>query len=219
MKNPNIISRDFCLPGSQCNGELQATLLPDNTIHVQVSFLHEHYSPENECDGPAGQGDVVVKYPENADLYQTIMTIFNKLTEDHQFYLRDDRDKYIDSIFCFKEFVQANLQLPYIERNDEYGWGLLELVPENMKYLSTEDDVFEPYTDESITIYGEVFADGTFTYDNPVISRQMDKKYYEITRGKLVWCIKYNAKTKEYEYNPKFEKRYQEYLESLVRGP
>ena len=221
MKRPNMFDRDFDLPGNRCNGNLEASLLPNNMIHVQVSFLHENRDYENYlfCDGPAGQGDVVVKYPENADLYQTIMTIFNKLTEDHQFYLRDDKNKYKDHIFCFKEFVQANLQLPYIERNDEYGWGLLELIPENMKYLGIKDDAFTPSSEKSITIYGEVFDDGTFIYDNPVISRQSNKKYYEMTRGKLVWCVQINPETKEYEYDPEFDKRYQEYVDSLVRGP
>lgn len=220
MKRLNTFGRDFDLPDSRCNGNFQATLLPGNTIHVQVSCLHENRDYENyrDCDGPAGQGDVVVKYPENADLYTTIMTIFNKLTEDHQFYLRNDKDKYIDSIFCFKEFVQANLQLPYTERNDEYGWGLLELIPENMKYVDAKDDAFKPSSEKNIIIYGEVLDDGTFIYDNPVISRQSNKEYYEMTRGKLVWCVQKNPETKNYEYDPEFEERYQEYVDSLANG-
>ena len=216
MKYPNIIVRNFDLPDSRCNGNLEASLLLDNTIHIQVSFLHENrdYENYNDCDGPAGQGDVVVKYPKNADLYTTIMTIFDKLTEDHHFYLVNDKNKYIDRIFCFDYFVKANLELPYIERNDEYGCGFLEFIPENIKYLETTN---ESYTQipECITIYGEVFNDGSFIYDNPVISRQSNKKYYEITRGKLVWCIKMNPETLEYEYDPEFEENYQKFLDLI----
>ena len=218
MNKSHVISRDFDVSGSRCGGNLDATFLPDNTIHIQVSFLHENYSPENECDGPGSQGDVIVKYPENADLYTTIMTIFNKLTEDHQFSLRSDKDKYIDSICCFKEYVEANPQLPYIERNDKYGWGLLELIPENMKYVDADDEPFSPCSEKSIIIYGEVLDDGTFIYDNPVISKHVDKKYYEMTRGKLVWCVQINPETNEYEYDPNFEERYQEYVNSLANG-
>ena len=225
MKYPNIIERDFGFFEKIGIGSIIAKFLPNNTIYVRVKWLHDNISPDNWCDYD-DDADVVVKYPENVDLYQTVITIFDKLTEDHQFYLRNK--KYIDRIVCLPKFVKANPKLPYIKLS-EWGW-MLEFIPENMKYVNTADEIFispvekmrKKYvntaeelfeaTKNNITIYGEVFDDGTFIYDYPVISRYMNKKYYDITRGKLVWCIKLNMETSEYEYDPKFEENYQKYL-------
>jgi hypothetical protein len=206
MKYPNNIVREFGFFEKNGIGSINAKFLPNNTIYVKVNLLHDNISPDNWCDYN-GEADVVVKYPENVDLYQTVITIFDKLTEDHQFYLRNK--KYIDRIVCRQKFVQANPQLPYIKLY-EWGW-MLEFIPENMKYVNTAEELFEA-TKNNITIYGEVFDDGTFIYDYPVISRYMDKKYYDITRGKMVWCIKLNMETSEYEYDPKFEEKYLKYL-------
>ena len=202
MEWPNYVYRDFNLPGDYY-GEIEIVVLPDNTLHVQVNSLHQNYTMDYLIDCPAGQADVVVKYHENLDLYTVITTVLDKLTDDHKYYLHNSKNS-TDYIYCLPKFVEKNPHLPYITRN-ESGGALLAFTPENTKYEARE---------EYITLYGDVNKDGLFTYDYPVISREMTKEYYDLTRRHNVRRIKLDPESLEYMVDPEFEERYQAYLAS-----
>jgi len=158
-------------------------------------------------DCQAGQADVVVKYHENLDLFTVMSAILDKLTLDHQYYLYNSK-KSTDVIYCYPEFVKENPDLPYHPRDETGGSALLDFTVENMKYVGVNNSDYKADA-ENITIYGEVTEDGLFAYDYPVISREMDKKYYEMTRGHNVRRIKLDPESLEYMIDPEFEKYYQ----------
>lgn len=195
MEHPNFVYRNFNTPQDD-RGEIEIFILPDNKLHIQVDGLHENYgSPYDGIDGPCSQADLVVKYYENLDLFTTITTILDKLTDDHRYYLGKNR-KFTDLIHCFSKFVKDNSELPYIEYGDLQssdkftGWASLEFTPENMKYVGVSNRDYED-DKELITLYGEVNKDGLFTYDYPVISNNMGKEYYVLTRGHNVLRVQY----------------------------
>jgi len=207
MESPNYVYRDFNLPGDYY-GEIEVVVLPGNKLHVQVNSLHQNYTMDYLIDCPAGQADVVVKYHENMDLYTVITTILDKLTDDHRYYLYNSKIS-ADYIYCFSNFVENNPDLPYITRNESGGGALLAFTPENMKYVDVRNTDYEAHEDY-ITLYGEVNNYGSFTYDYPVISREMTKEYYDLTRGHNVRRIKLDPESLEYVVDPEFEERYRE---------
>ena len=211
MEYPNYVYRDFNLPGDYY-GEIEIVLLPGNKLHIQVNSLHQNYTLDYIIDCPGGQADVVVKYHENMNLYTVITTILDKLTDDHRYYLYNSKNS-TDYIYCFPKFIENNPDLPYIKHN-ELGGALLAFIPENMKYVDVQKTDYE--TDkEYITLYGEVNANDLFTYDYPIISREMSKEYYDLTRGYNVRRVKLNPESLEYMIDPEFEERYQEYLATM----
>ena len=235
MEHPNFVYRDFNIPPGSFE-EIEVVILPDNKLHIQVNSLHENLNGFEHYlqgpDGPCSQADLVVKYHDNLDLFTTIITILDKLTDDHRYYLGKNR-KFTDKIHCFSEFVKDNPDLPYIEYGDLQssdkfgkglsasslltskvvkppekfaGWASLEFTPENMKYVGVSNRNYED-NEKFIILYGEVNEDGLFTYDYPLISRGMDKKYYDITRGHNVLRITFNPGSYEYVIDPEFSKR------------
>ena len=227
MEWPNYVYRDFNLPNNYY-GEIEIVILPENKLHIQVNSLHQNYTLDYLIDCPAGQADIVVKYHHNnLDLFTVITTILDKLTDDHRYYLGNNC-KFSDFIYCYPEFVKDNPDLPYIQCNDIYGWALLEFTLENMKYVGVKTSDYasrngsnagisvsysegrrrspEEYDadEELITLYGDVNQDGMFTYDYPVISREMSKKYYDITRRHNVRRIKLEPDSLEYIIDPNF---------------
>jgi hypothetical protein len=197
-------------------GEIEITILPDNKLHITVNSLHENINGYEHGmqgpDGPGCQADLVVKYQDNLDLFTVITTILDKLTDDHRYYLADylgNKRKYTDYIHCFPEFMKDNPDLPYIKYGDtdepDENGSKLEFTPENMKYMGVQDSVYEEIED-CITLYGEVNTNGIFSYDYPVISRNMSQKYYDITRGRNVLQITLDPETYEYIIDPEFNK-------------
>jgi hypothetical protein len=215
MEHPNFVYRDLNKPPSGSFEEIEVVILPDNKLHIQVNSLHENQNGfEHNLqgpDGPCSQADLVVKYHDNLDLFTTITTILDKLTDDHRYYLGKNR-KFTDKIHCFPEFVKDNPDLPYIEYGDLQssdkfaGWASLEFTPENMKYVGVSNRDYED-DEKLITLYGEVNEDGLFTYDYPLISRGMDQEYYDITRGHNVLRITFNPGSYKYVIDPEFSKR------------
>jgi hypothetical protein len=202
MEWSNYVYRDFNIPHDE-PGEIEIIILPDNNLHVQINSLHQNYTMDYLIDCPAGQADLVVKYHDNLNLFTVITTILDKLTDDHRYYLGKNR-KFSDFIYCYPEFVKDNPDLPYIKYNEIYGWALLEFTQENMKYVGVKNSDYEA-DEELITLYGEVNKDGLFIYDYPIISREMCKKYYDMTRGHNVRRIKLEPDSLEFIIDPEFK--------------
>ena len=202
MEWSNYVYRDFNIPHDE-PGEIEIIILPDNNLHIQINSLHQNYTMDYQIDCPAGQADLVVKYHDNLNLFTVITTILDKLTDDHRYYLGKNR-KFSDFIYCYPEFVKDNPDLPYIKYNEIYGWALLEFTQENMKYLGVKNSDYEA-DEELITLYGEVNKDGLFIYDYPIISREMCKKYYDMTRGHNVRRIKLEPDSLEFIIDPEFK--------------
>jgi hypothetical protein len=210
MEYPNFVIRDF----SEL-GEIQITILPDNKLHVMIRELHVNFNGykhgKQGPDGPGCQADLVVKYQDNFDLFTVITTVLDKLTDDHRYYLAEYLSydcKISDCIHCFSEFVKDNPDLSYIEygvqQSSNAGWASLEFSQENMKYVGVHSGYKE--FEDCITLYGEVNTNGIFSYDYPIISRDMDQKYYDITRGHNVRRITLDPETYEYIIDPEFNK-------------
>jgi hypothetical protein len=202
MEWSNYVYRDFNIPHDE-PGEIEIIILPDNNLHVQINSLHQNHTMDYLIDCPAGQADLVVKYHDNLNLFTVITTILDKLTDDHRYYLGKNR-KFSDFIYCYPEFVKDNPDLPYIKYNEIYGWALLEFTQENMKYVGVKNSDYEA-DEELITLYGEVNKDGLFIYDYPIISREMCKKYYDMTRGHNVRRIKLEPDSLEFIIDPEFK--------------
>lgn len=202
MEWSNYVYRDFNIPHDE-PGEIEIIILPDNNLHIQINSLHQNYTMDFQIDCPAGQADLVVKYHDNLNLFTVITTILDKLTDDHRYYLGKNR-KFSDFIYCYPEFVKDNTDLPYIKYNEIYGWALLEFTQENMKYVGVKNSDYEA-DEELITLYGEVNKDGLFIYDYPIISREMCKKYYDMTRGHNVRRIKLEPDSLEFIIDPEFK--------------
>jgi hypothetical protein len=75
--------------------EIVLYIVNDHTIELQVMGLHDN----EPIDTPCNQATVVVEYPPNASRYDVIMLILNKITKDHDYYLRDNYT-HVDKILC-----------------------------------------------------------------------------------------------------------------------
>lgn len=176
-------------------GYINVYLLNSKTkIELCIMFLQENGMP----DDIAGQAIVMIDYPEDASLYNIINCIFEKITEDHKYKL--DGIQYIDIIYCSDEFVKTNTNLEILYDETNFGhW--IPFTKENTQYLEYETEESEPYDEKYVIIYGKVEYDSTkegglvFTYDAPIVSKDVTKEYYEITRGRRVWDVRYNRKT------------------------
>jgi len=90
LKNcPTYIYRDFRITVNEDDtrgdqywfGSIELFLLKNNIIQLQVEGLQDN----EYIDGAACQADVLIKYPDNIPLYDVILTILNKITDDHSY--------------------------------------------------------------------------------------------------------------------------------------
>lgn len=213
-------SEDIHVPVNHFIGGIQVELgMDDHRIRLMVTGLQESGNAYFPLDYPCGQADLMVTIEPTIDLYDAIMTTMDKITADHQYYLRGN--PYKDFVLCSNVLVQEHPELCY-ESNDQercyMGGHWMPFTRESMAYVDREQEQEEmvieegiysylpeigeiredndpPVTWKSITIHGEVKLDHdghpVFTYDYPIISRDMGRKYYELTRGKRVCDITY----------------------------
>jgi hypothetical protein len=95
------------------------------------------------------------------------------------------------------EFVKK-----YPEKCNEGCTPWMEIRPDTVQYL----DFFEEFNNKYgfhvnpkyCIIHGNITYDSSgslsFVYDNPIVSRGVDKEYYRLTRGKIVWEVSRNKK-------------------------
>jgi hypothetical protein len=174
-----FVARDFNTPTNHI-GEMVAYLSIDTNhnkiIAVDVLNLHE-----------LGQAWIRIKYDVSIDLYDTILSIFNKLTVDiYQEKLKKGQVKGIyksdpnytglsitpeyKDILCLDEATEHSLYSEY------WGQYYTPFTRESVALLEEYDDGEEEEDDTKYYIvYGEVLENGEFIYNKPILSND----YYE----------------------------------------
>ena len=129
-----------------------------NKENVGYMELNSQYLNDNGNYLDFDQVTIILDYPKEAPIYDVIMTIFEKLTDDHRYKLDeikfDEIEKkytlkcmeYKDLIYCPDEFVKLYPEIKDHLIDDHY----LPFTPENSKYLGdyiTVEDEFTPYSD------------------------------------------------------------------------
>jgi hypothetical protein len=176
-------------------------------IELQVEGLHEN----GQIDGTWTQAIVKIKYSPNTNLYDVIKTILDKITYDYQYKLTNA--SYKDLILCSNTLVEKHPEKCNDGNGTYMGCKWMEFCPENIQYVEYFKEFYEKNgwhddLDEFNIIYGEVTYNQDenkydFVYDYPIVSKDMPKEYYEITRGRNVWDIEYDSDTDTYYVDPK----------------
>lgn len=170
-------------------GSIEVELMTNHRVQLTVEGLQENYP----MDYPCGQSDVRVTIID-LPVYDAIVTILDQITEDYQYRIRGQ--PYHDFVLCDDAFRRDHPELlselnistilkPYV------GGAWVPFTRETLPYLKIwrDDEVHQTESDE-ILLLGQV-ASSSFTYDFPMISRDMSKEYYELTRGQRLCDVSY----------------------------
>lgn len=179
-------------------------------IELKIMGLQENgdYMEPGSKPDHGGQANVIVKYPINACIYNLIMIIFDKLTKDHKYSLQISDTKTHDVIICSDDFIKKYPEKCNYNIEETFVGGVwIPFNLENIKYLDCEKDNIDECSDnEFIILQGKVdydkYGNLEFKYDTPIISNNMSKEYYEITRGNRVWDIIMDKTTGKYKIEP-----------------
>lgn len=182
-------------------GYIDAHITNNNIIELQIMGLQD-----NGYYLDYGQAAVIIEYPLKAPLYDVIMTIFDKLTDDHQYKLRDI--KYNDVIICSDKLVKKYPEKCNYDRNETYvGGNWMPFTKETFQYIDIFDHcVLDYYENDFILLRGKVEYNENnqleFTYDDPIVSKSMSKEYYNLTRKRIVWDVDQDEDTRELFVKP-----------------
>ena len=174
-------------------------------IEVQIDGLRE-----NDGEDYHPQAFMEITYPENMDmdmdmdLYDMILTVLNKITKDHEYCLGNL--KYRDFIMCSDSFVLEHPEkCNNFDRSKMYDGGMwMEFTRENIELggFDKDDTFIDKLKDnDTIIIYGQIDQSGNFIYDYPVVGCNVDREFYNMTRGKLHTDVGYDCKLKKYYFN------------------
>ena len=167
------IIRDFNTPTNHI-GEMVAYLSKDDNQNriIAVDILNLH---------GMGQAWIRIKYVLPIDIYDTILSILNKLTVDiYQaklekgqatgIYMYDSDDTGLSITPEYKDIVC--LDEPIENSNYSGNWGhFTEFTRESVELLEEyENDTYSENDAEYYIIKGEFLENGEFTYDKPILS-------------------------------------------------
>lgn len=190
MSTVTYVYRDFNPGDGTFVGSIELYILPNNQIELQIMGLHD-----NEYADMGIQSTVIIDYPIMIPLFDVMNIILNKITEDHLYKLRNV--KYKDFILCSKELEITHPELVNHDTRANYDGSVwMEFNEDNIEYLGGY--IQSNVGSNCIIIYGKVTEDKQFIYDFPIVSRNAVNEYYKLTRGKRVWDIDYDEKTKTY---------------------
>ena len=170
-----FVARDFNTPTNHI-GEMVAYLSNNKIIAVDILNLHG-----------LGQAWIRIKYDISIDLYNTILSIFNKLTMDiYQEKLEKGQVKGIykvdpeytglsitpeyKDIICLDEATEHSLYSEY------WGEYYTAFTRESVALLEEYDDGDGEEDEKSYIVYGEILENGEFIYNKPILSND----YYYI---------------------------------------
>jgi len=183
-------------------GYIDAYLINNNTIELLIEGLHKNGYYVDD-----GQAIVIIDYPKNAHIYDVIITIFDKLIEDHEYKFKNI--KYKDVIICSDELLEKHPEKCNYDRGETYveaEW--IPFTKDTVKYVDyKKESILQGVdTNDMNVIRGKVEYNQEnqleFTYDDPIVSIDMSKEYYEITRKRIVWDIERDQKTMKYYVKP-----------------
>ena len=214
--------RNFYYKKEDLHNEKHVAGYIDVSVYQDKIELNIEYLNHNDYYIDYDQATVLVDYPKDAPIYDVIMKIFDKLTDDHLYILNEivydeiqqkyviECMEYMDILCCDEDFVKLHPEINF--NYNTYNGDWIPFTQETSKYLHYETGEFdsEPFKD-CIIIYGTVKynQEGTipnngleFVYDAPIIGKGMSKEYYDITRGRIVWDVAFDEKTNTYYIDP-----------------
>jgi hypothetical protein len=162
------------------NNSISVHILQNNQLELKIIGLQDNTGIDEN-----GVATVRVLYPTNIHLYDVIKTVLDTIIDDHRYKLQS-----------YMHTVDRTWSEGILLSNTNTD---MEFNRENIQYLEEYEPIIS--NPESIIIHGDVFDNGTFKYDYPIVSSHVEKEYYRMTRGKRVWDIKYNTKSKMYYKN------------------
>lgn len=169
----SFVVRDFNTPTNH---------LGDITIYISNNIIEVNILNIHETESGHGQAWMYIKYPPNIDIYDTFMTILNKVTHDiFQEILEkgrvdgdfDDNDTVESITPIYKDVVPIPEDKYFLVENLQYiiGWGNYVLFTrESVKFLEEVNSDNEENNTGEYIINGEVLENGEFIYDKPIKS-------------------------------------------------
>jgi hypothetical protein len=165
----DIVVRDF---NTIDNHKGDITIYLSNNNHICVNILNIHEHGYFDC----GQARIYIKYRHDIDIYDTFMTILDKLTHDiFQDLLEIIRKKgNLDPTITVEKLIPTYkdiIPVPediHIPLNIKYRnlWGnCIDFTRETVQYLEKIESDNEIYV-----IKGEIMENGEFIYDKPIRS-------------------------------------------------
>ena len=177
------VARDFNTPTNHL-GDMMLYLSNNNKICINILNLHEHVNDS------FGQALVYVKYNAGMDIYDTMMSIMNKLTRDiFQEMLDDGRKKgylnindTVESItFPYKDVItvpENNNTVENVMTNGRWG-NYVHFTRESVELL--EESESDRDDDEKRVGYyiikGEFSENGEIVFDKPIQSMSYYRTY------------------------------------------
>jgi len=152
-------------------------------LYVTVEGLHENgdskYIPL--CLDECGQASLLVQVDPSISVYQSVQIVLEKLTADYAYRHLQEYSDYLCVSYEFAEkhptqCLKSPHRGPYMNLTEDH-------VARYLDAWDTEDDG----TDVVGTLHGSINSMGTFIYDYPLVSRNVDPEYYQRTRGKCVY--------------------------------
>lgn len=167
----DIVVRDFNTIDNHI-GDITIYLSNNQNICVNILNIHEH--GYFDC----GQACIYIKYKHEINIYDTFMTILNKLTRDiFQDLLEIIRKNgNLDPTITVEKLIPAykdiipvpdDFPLPF---NVQYRnlWGnCIDFTRESVKYL---EEIESELDNEIYVIKGDILENGEFIYDKPICS-------------------------------------------------
>ena len=191
----SYIYRNCSRPGG-FTGDMRLYMLHNHQFYVQVEGLHQNglYG----CYEPiCSQADVMIDMDplliERKSMYDIVQIILNKITHDHQYIIRENPvddyvvlDEFANTIVSLRD-TPGNLSSLICDVNNEIGHHL-KLTRENFHHVDVcnIEEWIGILNENQVVIRGQIDADGNFTYDYPIVGRDVSREYYEDTRGKCV---------------------------------
>jgi len=172
-------------------GSIEIEMNSERQLEVMVMGLQDNGMYLDK----GGQAFLTVTVEPNMELYDAILAVLDQLTADHQYVLRGR--PYLDVMLCSNEFAETHPGVCYpTDQPSSYTGGCaLPFTRENMIYLeTTEPNPDMESLDDTIRLLGEVRLPKddehpVFIYDTPIVSRDVDHRYYALTRNKTIWEV------------------------------
>jgi len=212
-------------------GGIHIVLVEGNKLFITIMGLHDNGCGYFDVDF-GGQAMLRVTIDPSIDLYDAIITVLDKITEDHRYSVKNP---YKDFVLCSEYILEKAPHLCHANGDGDgtnMGGKWAYFTRETLAYVGMDErwkrywdkeeqekeqkqDESETNKNKRIYIDGEVKLGGDgqtmFTYDYPIISNDAGQKYYELTRGKCVTKVEYSdlyPGNKDYEEFLELQKTY-----------
>ena len=169
----SFVVRDFNTPTNHL-GDIRIYLC-NNKIEVILLNIHE-------TETGHGQAWIYVKYPPNIDIYDTFITILNKVTHDifQEILEKGITDGEFNENDTVETITPAYIDVVPIQEDDKYsvenvqyiaGWGnYIIFTRETVQFIEEVKYDYDDNNEGEYVINGEILENGEFIYDKPIRS-------------------------------------------------